>query len=151
MAPLIYQHCEHLGPISAAEFQARQNSLAKTLVKLNASAYIAEPGPSSLFYGNFSNWGLSERPLLLIITPQQTGDNIEAKVSILTPAFEAPRAKMLPISSAKGLKNSKHHPIVFSHHFQLLHLSNGRKRPIRMNMQSPSSPNLRDQCLSMDI
>ncbi|KAJ7349214.1 peptidase M24, structural domain-containing protein [Mycena albidolilacea] len=103
VAPLISQHCEHLGPISAAEFQARQNSLAKTLVKLNASAYIAEPGPSSLFYGNFSNWGLSERPLLLIITPQLTGDNIEAKVSILTPAFEAPRAKMLPISSTKAV------------------------------------------------
>ncbi|KAF7338686.1 Peptidase-M24 domain-containing protein [Mycena venus] len=99
--PAIPKHCENLGPISAAEFQARQNSLAKTLVELNASAYIAEPGASSLFYGNISqsNWKLSERPLLLIITPQQLEDKIEAKVFILTPVFEAPRAKMLPISS----------------------------------------------------
>jgi hypothetical protein len=74
------------------------------LVQLNASAYIAEPGASSLFYGNISssNWHLSERPLLLIITPLQIGDEIEAKISVLTPVFEAPRAKMLPISSAKG-------------------------------------------------
>ncbi|KAJ7470282.1 Creatinase/aminopeptidase [Mycena latifolia] len=95
------KHCEHLGPITAAEFQTRQNSLAKILDKLNASAYIAEPGASSLFYGNISksDWGLSERPLLLIITPQRIGDEIVAKVSVLTPVFEAPRAKMLPISS----------------------------------------------------
>ncbi|KAJ7445714.1 Creatinase/aminopeptidase [Mycena galericulata] len=101
LVPLIAKHCEHLGPINATEFQARQKSLAKTLVELNASAYIAEPGASSLFYGNISksNWGLSERPLLLIITPKHIGDKLEAKVSILTPVFEAPRAKLLPISS----------------------------------------------------
>ncbi|KAJ6500493.1 peptidase M24, structural domain-containing protein [Mycena sanguinolenta] len=100
-ASLISRHCDHLGPIKAAEFRARQNSLAKALVQLNASAYIAEPGSSSLFYGNFSqsNWGLSERPLLLIVTPEYIGDSVEAKVSILTPVFEAPRAKMLPIAS----------------------------------------------------
>ncbi|KAJ7929241.1 peptidase M24 [Mycena leptocephala] len=110
-APVIPKHCDHLGPISSTEFQARisfltrQNSLAKTLVQLNASAYIAEPGASSLFYGNISssNWHLSERPLLLIITPLQIGDEIEAKISVLTPVFEAPRAKMLPISSAKDV------------------------------------------------
>ncbi|KAJ7090277.1 peptidase M24, structural domain-containing protein, partial [Mycena belliarum] len=103
--PVLAKHCEHLGPITAAEFQARQTSLAETLLKLNYSAYIAEPSASSLFYGNISqsDWGLSERPLLLIITPQRTGDKIEAKVSILTPVFEAPRAKMLPIPS-KGRK-----------------------------------------------
>ncbi|KAF8184894.1 peptidase M24 [Mycena galopus ATCC 62051] len=104
--PLISRHCDHLGPIGAAEFQARQNSLAKILVDLNASAYIAEPGSSSLFYGNISqsNWKLSERPLLLIVTPERIGESIEAKVSILTPVFEAPRAKMLPISSSKDIK-----------------------------------------------
>ncbi|KAJ7702316.1 peptidase M24, structural domain-containing protein [Mycena rosella] len=99
--PVLAKHCEHLGPITAAEFRTRQNSLAKILTNLNASAYIAEPGASSLFYGNISNsdWRLSERPLLLIITPQQIGGEVEAKVSVLTPVFEAPRAKMLPISS----------------------------------------------------
>ncbi|KAJ7093234.1 Creatinase aminopeptidase [Mycena epipterygia] len=95
------KHCQHLSPIPATEFQIRQNSLAQTLNELNASAYITEPGGSSLFYGNISksDWGLSERPLLLIITPQQIGEEIQAKVSILTPVFEAPRAKMLPVSS----------------------------------------------------
>ncbi|KAJ6547073.1 Creatinase/aminopeptidase [Mycena capillaripes] len=99
--PVISKHCEHLGPITATEFQARQNSLAKTLNELNASAYIAEPGASSMFFGNFSksDWALSERPLLLIITPQQIGNDFMAKVSILTPVFEAPRAKLLPIVS----------------------------------------------------
>ncbi|KAK7023955.1 peptidase-M24 domain-containing protein [Favolaschia claudopus] len=98
------KHCELLSPISANEYEARRTSLARTLVELNASAYMAEPGASSLFYGNFSqaNWGHSERPLLLIITPHQNGDTIEAKVSVLTPAFEATRAKMLPVS-AKGV------------------------------------------------
>ncbi|KAJ7168239.1 peptidase M24, structural domain-containing protein [Mycena crocata] len=97
----VAKHCEHLGPITAAEFKARQNSLARTLNELNASAYIAEPGASSLYFGNISNsnWGLSERPLLLMITPQQTEHEVIAKISILTPVFEAPRAKMLPVSS----------------------------------------------------
>ncbi|KAJ7724070.1 Creatinase/aminopeptidase [Mycena maculata] len=100
-SPVVPKHCEYLDPITATEFQARQNNLAKTLVQLNASAYIAEPGASSLFYGNISksDWGLSERPLLLLITPQHVGDEVEAKISILTPVFEAPRAKRLPISS----------------------------------------------------
>ncbi|KAJ7043199.1 Creatinase/aminopeptidase [Mycena alexandri] len=100
-APAVMQRCDHLSPITAAELQARQTSLARVLSQLNASAYISEPGASSLYYGNIStsNWRLSERPLLLMITPQQNGDEIEAKVSILTPAFEASRAKMLPIAS----------------------------------------------------
>ncbi|KAJ7184256.1 peptidase M24, structural domain-containing protein [Mycena filopes] len=101
IAPAPARHCDHLGPITAAEFQIRQNSLARVLNQLNASAYITEPGASSLYYANIStsNWSLSERPLLLIITPQQEADEIEAKVSILTPVFEATRAKMLPIAS----------------------------------------------------
>ncbi|KAJ7684666.1 Creatinase/aminopeptidase [Mycena polygramma] len=100
-APVVHKHCEHLSPIAATEFKARQNSLAKTLAQLNASAYIAEPSANSLFFGNISksNWGLSERPLLLIVTPEHNGDEIEAKITVLTPAFEAPRAKMLPIAS----------------------------------------------------
>ncbi|KAJ7771707.1 peptidase M24, structural domain-containing protein [Mycena metata] len=99
--PAVSKHCDHLSPITSAEFQTRQNSLARALNQLNASAYIAEPGASSLYYGNIStsNWGLSERPLLLVITPQQNGEEIGAKVSVLTPTFEASRAKMLPIVS----------------------------------------------------
>ncbi|KAJ7197171.1 Creatinase/aminopeptidase [Mycena pura] len=99
--PSITQHCAHLDPIAATEFQARQDALAKQLAELNASAYIAEPGASSQFYGNFSSsdWRLSERPLLLVITPERIGQNVKAKISILTPAFEADRSKTLPVAS----------------------------------------------------
>jgi Xaa-Pro aminopeptidase len=69
---------------------------------LNASAYIAEPGASAQFYGNISlsHWFLSERPLLLIISPKVDGEDIQPMVSVLTPQFEATRAKMLPIPAS---------------------------------------------------
>ncbi|KAJ7074259.1 Creatinase/aminopeptidase [Mycena amicta] len=87
-APVIDPHCSHLGPISAEEFETRQTALARTLIELNAAAYIAEPGASFTYYGN-ATWSLSERPLLLIVTPQRYGNDVKAKISILTPAFEA--------------------------------------------------------------
>lgn len=93
-------HCKSSQPITAEEFHERQQRLASTLHHLNASAFIAEPGASAHYFGNISAtaWKLSERPLLLIITPVLVNDTqIEAKVSILTPQFEATRAKMLPI------------------------------------------------------
>lgn len=97
-------------PISSTEFHKRQASLARTLHTLNASAYIAEPGASAAFYGNISgsNWHLSERPLLLLVSPLVTGDgdgeDIQAKISILTPSFEATRAKLLFIPSALDIE-----------------------------------------------
>ncbi|CAK5264703.1 unnamed protein product, partial [Mycena citricolor] len=98
----IADHCAHLSPIGADEFLARRDALAQTLRDLNASMYVAEPGASSLFYGNISksNWGLSERPLLLLVTPEEVDGRVRGKLSVLTPAFEAPRAKMLPLPSS---------------------------------------------------
>lgn len=96
-------HCVNTSPIASSEFHERQRSLAETLHHLNASAYIAEPGASAQFYGNvsLSQWWLSERPLLLIVTPEVIRVNgheeVQAKVSVLTPQFEATRARMLPI------------------------------------------------------
>ncbi|KAJ4488467.1 peptidase M24, structural domain-containing protein [Lentinula aciculospora] len=93
-------YCQSSQPINASEFHERQRRLARTLHYLNASAYITEPGASAQYFGNISttSWKLSERPLLLIITPVLVNDSqVEAKVSILTPRFEATRAKMLPI------------------------------------------------------
>ncbi|KDQ60659.1 hypothetical protein JAAARDRAFT_31632 [Jaapia argillacea MUCL 33604] len=100
-------HCAHIPPISPSEFVDRQTSLAQTLRSLNASAYVAEPGASAQFYGNISDsrWHLSERPLLLIITPNHdtsTG-HVQSKVTILTPKFESTRAKLLNIPSASGV------------------------------------------------
>ncbi|KAF8636601.1 hypothetical protein AX17_003411 [Amanita inopinata Kibby_2008] len=75
--------------------------LAEQLHALNASAYIAEPGSNAQYYGNISNsdWKLSERPLLLVITPSTMHSVVGAQVTILTPKFEALRARSLQIPS----------------------------------------------------
>lgn len=86
------------------EYISRQQRLAELLQELGGVAYIAEPGAQTQFFANFSttNWKLSERPLLLIITPERNAedDGVTAKVSVLTPKFEATRAKLLDIPSA---------------------------------------------------
>ncbi|KAF8078097.1 Creatinase/aminopeptidase [Lyophyllum atratum] len=100
-------HCAHIPPISTSEYQHRQTALANVLRTLNASAYIAEPGASAAFYGNISqsSWKISERPLLLIVTASITpGDSSNAKISLLTPKFEATRAKRLAIPSEPSRK-----------------------------------------------
>lgn len=99
-------HCAHIPPIASGSFVARQDSLARTLHSLNVSAYIAEPGASAGFFANLSrsHWGLSERPLLLVVQPQtDDAGTVRANVSILTPAFEETRAKTVPIPSDAGV------------------------------------------------
>ncbi|KAF4578528.1 hypothetical protein EYR36_000335 [Pleurotus pulmonarius] len=100
--PDLPQHCAAIPPIPASTLEARRNTLAKRLHDLGAAAYIAEPSSSAAYYFNVSeaHWHLSERPLLFIVTPSEsdaTGD-VTANVSILTPKFEAARAKLLPLS-----------------------------------------------------
>lgn len=100
------EHCAHISPIPSSSYLQRQRALAQTLHELNASAYIAEPGASAAYFANLSSsqWHLSERPLLLIISPEvDSHEQVHAKVSILTPAFEATRAKLLSIPSKGGL------------------------------------------------
>ncbi|KAH8106756.1 peptidase M24 [Cristinia sonorae] len=96
-------HCADIAPIQASSFLDRQRSLAETLYHLKASAYIAEPGPSAAYFANLTSasWHLSERPLLLIVTPyiDHIG-TVQAQVSVLTPSFEATRAKLLHIPSS---------------------------------------------------
>ena len=86
-------HCAGIAPISSPEYHARQTNLAKTLYTLNASAYITEPSANSQFFANFSTtqWFLSERPLLLILTPSfdPVDGSVEAKVTILTPQVKS--------------------------------------------------------------
>ncbi|KAG9225982.1 hypothetical protein CCMSSC00406_0006396 [Pleurotus cornucopiae] len=109
--PDLPRHCAAIPPISSAVFEARRNTLAKRLHQLGAAAYIAEPSSSAAYYFNVSDahWRLSERPLLFVVTPSVSGANrgrdgmsdagdISANVSILTPKFEATRAKLLPLS-----------------------------------------------------
>lgn len=92
-------YCKDAQPIQATEFLERQRHLAHALNALNGSAYVAEPGASALFFGNISDatWHLSERPLLLIVSPRVDQEEISARVMILTPAFEEDRARQLSV------------------------------------------------------
>lgn len=94
-------HCEHVEPIRVQSYIDRQDQLAQTLHSLGASAYIAEPGANAAFFANLSglSWHLSERPLLLLITPTLENGAVSGEVSILTPSFEATRARLLPVPS----------------------------------------------------
>ena len=87
-------HCNHVPPISKAEFDSRQAALSSELHRLNALAYVAEPSPNSQFFANFSsaNWKLSERPLLLIVRPRsgKSEADIQPDVTILTPTVSLP-------------------------------------------------------------
>ncbi|KAH9842707.1 peptidase M24 [Rhodofomes roseus] len=96
------ERCAHISPIPTSSFVHRQQALAQTLHELNASAYIAEPGASAAYFANLSasHWHLSERPLLLIVSPKlDSNEQVHAQISILTPAFESTRAKLLSIPS----------------------------------------------------
>ncbi|KIM49269.1 hypothetical protein M413DRAFT_438439 [Hebeloma cylindrosporum] len=101
--PHLASHCASTSPIRHSEYLARQTSLARTLHSLGAKAYIAEPGANTQFFANFSKaqWTLSERPLLLVISPitKDGQTQVLPEVTILTPKFEATRARTLPIPS----------------------------------------------------
>lgn len=93
-------------PIAASQFRQRQLKLAQTLYDLGAAAYIAEPGPNAQYYANISlsDWSLSERPFLVVITPEvvhapmaSDKPEVEPKVTVITPRFEAARASLLHI------------------------------------------------------
>lgn len=102
MFPELEGYCSHVSPIGSSEFYTRQQVLAETLHELNASAYISEPGASALYYANISgsSWGLSERPLLLMLSPEVDDSGaVSPRISLLTPAFEATRAKLLPVAA----------------------------------------------------
>ncbi|TCD66692.1 hypothetical protein EIP91_001046 [Steccherinum ochraceum] len=99
-------HCANISPIQSSSYLTRQQTLAETLHSLNSSAYIVEPGASASYFANLSSssWHLSERPLLLIVTPDVDEHGaVHAQVSILTPSFEATRARLLSIPSASDI------------------------------------------------
>ena len=95
-------HCPAVAPVPPVSFIDRQDSLARTLHALGAAAYVAEPGADAAYYANLSAaaWHLSERPLLLVVTPAvDAAARVSARLHVLTPAFEATRARLLPIPS----------------------------------------------------
>ncbi|VDC05991.1 unnamed protein product [Peniophora sp. CBMAI 1063] len=93
-------HCANIAPITGEEFLSRQNALAEVLHNAGGASYIAEPGASAGYFANLSGqaWGLSERPLLLIVSPTVSSDKVLPKITILTPTFEATRAKGLALA-----------------------------------------------------
>ncbi|KAJ1307321.1 hypothetical protein OPQ81_001427 [Rhizoctonia solani] len=91
-------HCAHTSPITTSTFLERQSDLARVLKDQHLGAYITEPGPSATYFANISltDWKLSERVFLLVITP-------EAQVHVLAPKFEQDRARLLQIPSREDL------------------------------------------------
>ncbi|ORY88833.1 peptidase M24, structural domain-containing protein [Leucosporidium creatinivorum] len=101
------KQCPGLQGIGQDEFTARRTQLAELLKGEDGKswgAYVSEPGPNTLYYANLtqSDWYLSERPWLLVITPS-TSDTHSSRLSILTPSFEVSRSQRLPfaLSSAE--------------------------------------------------
>lgn len=92
-------HCADAQPISGSEFLQRQENLAKILYDHGASAYVAEPGANAQYFGNISEalWHLSERPLLLMVVPTLEEASVVAKITVITPAFEETRARLLSV------------------------------------------------------
>jgi len=105
-------YCSHAQAIDSTEFITRQQNLAHIL-SLDSAIYITEPGANGLYFGNISStsWHLSERPLLLILSPplqprnlshsqNVTTNSVQSSISVLTPEFEATRAKLLSIPAS---------------------------------------------------
>lgn len=68
---------------------------------------MTEPGANGLYFGNISasNWHLSERPLLFVLAPVPASQGLPnasptPRVTVLTPEFEATRAKLLSVPTS---------------------------------------------------
>ncbi|KAI7117204.1 hypothetical protein KC352_g33857, partial [Hortaea werneckii] len=90
-------------PIHTSEFVARRDNLARALHATSVPAFVMEPGYTSQYYANLSQfdwepWEPEERPMLIIVQPQLSDSGeIVARTSILAPAFEVGRVRMLGI------------------------------------------------------
>ncbi|KAG8979305.1 hypothetical protein FRB90_008109, partial [Tulasnella sp. 427] len=101
-------HCSHIPPPLSDSFHRRQLTLIDELQSIGAAAFIAEPGSTAHYFANVSlqEWRLSERPLLVTISPiQVVGDSgtssFEPQITVLTPKFEAARAHIRLVVPSK--------------------------------------------------
>lgn len=100
-------HCSHIPPPSLDSFHRRQATLIDALLSVGATAFIAEPGSTGQYFANVSlqEWRLSERPLLLVIAPvfevESDVASFEPQIIILTPKFEASRARLRLVVPSK--------------------------------------------------
>lgn len=72
---------------------------------------MTEPGANGLYFGNISasNWHLSERPLLFVLAPVPASQGLPnasptPRVTVLTPEFEATRAKLLSVPTSGDIE-----------------------------------------------
>lgn len=108
-AQTIKNQCDSLPPFPKDVYRNRISNLRHILDKIHedkaarplnsmssGEVFVMEPGASSLYYtGTGSHeWHTSERPFLFLISNRGNGDG-KTVLSVLTPAFEASRAKLL--------------------------------------------------------
>lgn len=108
-AQTIKNNCESLPPFPKDVYRNRISAVRRILEEIHqdkaiqplasvpaGEVFIMEPGASSLYYtGTGSHeWHTSERPFLFLISNRGDG-KIKTVLSVLTPAFEASRAKLL--------------------------------------------------------
>lgn len=107
-AHAVKDKCGSLPPFSSSVHRERISRVRTILREIHndsfasipaGEVYILEPGASSFYYTGIGSdqWHASERPFLFIISHRQDVGNVKEGpvLSILTPAFEAPRAKLL--------------------------------------------------------
>ncbi|GAA5914471.1 uncharacterized protein JCM6883_004809 [Sporobolomyces salmoneus] len=99
------KQCPGLKMIGVEEFTARRDRLARLLKgedEKGWGAYVTEPSANTLYYLNLtqSNWYLSERPWLAVVTPSSSSSasSTAHHLSILTPSFEKSRSQRLPFA-----------------------------------------------------
>lgn len=84
-------------PISRDEFVDRRDRLSRALVADGLDAFVVEPGYTFSYYANvtqkdYESWEPEERPFLMIIQPNGSG---QSRTTFLVPSFEAERARLL--------------------------------------------------------
>ena len=101
LEPAFLAHCTSLLSPTPSTYIDRLYRLVSAVQQTEASlpaVWIAEPGPSSSYFiGAFSSsdWHLSERPFLIVVTPAT--DGVTPNITILCPEFERLRAQLKPI------------------------------------------------------
>ena len=99
--PAFLAQCDSLLAPAPSTFTDRLGRLVSVLKETDSqhpTVWIAEPGPSSSYFiGAFasSDWHLSERPFLVVITPAE--DGVSPNITLLSPEFERLRAQLQPI------------------------------------------------------
>lgn len=109
-AHAIKTKCESLPPFSPGVHRERISRVRNILQQIcndsletssGDQVYVLEPGASSFYYTGIGSeqWHASERPFLFVIRAGERDGNAKngPVLSILTPAFEAPRAKLLDL------------------------------------------------------